>query len=72
MTPAWGDVVESIIVIVGYVAIITGLTAWFSPYICRVIAAALLTHADTTESARVRRRRNWALYADRLGIARQE
>lgn len=40
------------------------LTAAFSPTLCRYLAAALLTHADTVESARRMRSESWRRYLD--------
>jgi hypothetical protein len=45
------------------------LAAAFSPTLCRYLAAALLTHADTVESARRMRAESWRRY---LGVMRLE
>lgn len=40
------------------------LAAAFSPILCRYLAAALLTHADTVESSRRLRAESWRQYLD--------
>lgn len=50
------------------------LAAAFSPTLCRYLAAALLTHADTVESARRMRSESWRryLYVMQLETGREQ
>lgn len=50
---------EACLALAGAVGLMTCACLWFSPYLCRLIAAALLTHANTTDTARDFRRQEW-------------
>ncbi len=43
-----------------------------SPYILRVVAAALLTKADTIDTARAKRRERWQHHSRSLGVVAEE
>ncbi len=45
-------------------ALVLGL--WRSAYLCRIIASALLAHADAIELARDERKIRWEAYSDIL------
>lgn len=47
------------------------MAAAFSPTLCRYLAAALLTHADTVESARRMRAESWRRYLDVMRLERR-
>lgn len=58
----------SILTLAGAAAVVLSLSAAASPAICRLMAAALLTHAETMEAARDYRRRAWSRHERRLGV----
>lgn len=56
------------LMLVGGAAAVLMLSAAISPEVCRLLAAALLTEAETTEAARAFRHRAWARNERRLGV----
>lgn len=58
----------AILALAGAAAWALALAAALSPEISRLLAAALLTHADTAEAARDFWRRAWARHERRLGV----
>lgn len=63
------DSLTAVLYLIGASSIVTAATLWFSPYLCRVAAAALLTHAGTVEGAREFRRYEWSRQME--AVARQ-
>lgn len=58
----------ALLMLAGGAAAVLALGAALSPEICRLLAAALLTQAETTEAARAFRRRAWSRHERRLGV----
>lgn len=58
----------SILTIAGAAAAVVALSAALSPQICRLLAATLLTEAETMEAARKFRSRAWSRNERRLGV----
>ena len=58
--------IAAIMYLGGGVALAVAAALWFSPYLCRMVAAYLLTHASATEAAREAKARQWARVEDVL------
>lgn len=64
------DPITTILALAGGATAATVLTLWYSPYLCRLFAAALLTHAATVETARDFRRQEWDRQSEALEVRR--
>ncbi len=58
----------TVFLIVASLVVALPVAAAFSPTLCRYLAAALLTHADTVESARRMRAASWRRYLDVMNL----
>lgn len=54
--------ISNLVSFVGSSAVVLFAAAWISPYVSRLLAAALMAHADSTDARRKERRFKWESY----------
>lgn len=61
------DWISGAISLAGSVALVLFISVWISPYICRLLAAALMSHADAVDAYRREKKMKWDSYHEMIG-----